>query len=98
MRKALVITLAGIASLAAFSSPASARDGCGDGWHRNFNGDCRPNNYHSRYYSSRFYGDRYAYPDADVDFEIGTFYPGRGYWDGDRFYMHRRWDGGWRYW
>jgi hypothetical protein len=29
---------------------------------------------------------------------IGVFYPGRGYWDGHRYWGHRdRWHGGWRY-
>jgi hypothetical protein len=98
MRKALILTVAGVASLVAFAPAAQARDGCGDGWHRNIYGDCRPNVYH-RYYGAR---DRYLYDrDRDVvlDFDIGTFYPGRGYWSGDRFYMHRSWDGDdWRYW
>jgi len=29
---------------------------------------------------------------------IGTFYPGRGYWDGHRYWGHRyAWHRGWRY-
>ena len=29
---------------------------------------------------------------------IGTYYGGRGYWDGHRYWGHReRWNGGWRY-
>jgi hypothetical protein len=29
---------------------------------------------------------------------IGTYYHGRGYWDGHRYWQHRdRWHGGWRY-
>jgi hypothetical protein len=29
---------------------------------------------------------------------VGTLYPGRGYWDGHRYWAHReRWHGGWRY-
>ena len=100
MRRALIMTLAGVASLAAFSSAAVASDGCGDGWHRNDYGDCRPNGYSHRYYRGR--DDAYLY-DRDRDVvvapDIGVFYPGRGYWDGDRYYMHRRWeDGDWHYW
>jgi hypothetical protein len=96
MRKTLILILAGVASVVAYSSAAQARDGCGDGWHRNAYGDCRPN--YDRYYSSRdpYYGrDRVVV----VDPEIGEFYPGRGYWSGDGFFMNRSWDGdGWRYW
>jgi hypothetical protein len=30
---------------------------------------------------------------------LGVFYPGRGYWDGHRYYMHRgHYGAGWRYW
>jgi hypothetical protein len=29
---------------------------------------------------------------------IGVFYPGRGYWDGHRYWVHRAWyRHGWRY-
>ncbi len=29
---------------------------------------------------------------------LGVFYPGRGYWDGHRYWGHRNaWHGGWRY-
>jgi hypothetical protein len=95
MRKALLLTLASAASIVAFSAPATARDGCGDGWHRDGYGDCRPNYNHRRYYRSAdpYYYDRRSYP------EVGTFYDGRGYWSGDRYYMNRSWSGrGWRYW
>jgi hypothetical protein len=99
MRKALILTLAGVASLVAFSPAAQARDGCGDGWFRNAYGDCRPIH---RYYGVRdpyLYGrDRVVVVDPD-ELDIGTFYPGRGYWTGNGFFMHRSWDGdGWRYW
>jgi hypothetical protein len=101
MRKALIMTLASVASLAAFSTPVQARDGCGDGWHRDGYGDCRPNHY-NRYYGDRYYGARDPYYGRDrviVDPDIDSFYPGRGYWSGDRYYWHRRWDGdSWRYW
>lgn len=98
MRKLLILTLAGAASLVAFSAPAAARDGCGSGWHRDRYGDCRPNWNDRRYYRSRdaYYYDRgygYGYP------EVGGFYEGRGYWNGDRYYRNRSWNGrGWRYW
>jgi len=95
MRKTLILTLAGVASLVAFSAPAVARDGCGDGWHRDGYGDCRPNHDNRRFYRSRdaYYYDRSYYP------EMGRFYDGRGYWNGDGYYWNRRWDGrGYRYW
>jgi hypothetical protein len=95
MRKALILTLAGAASIMAFAPPAVARDGCGDGWHRNRYGECVPNYNNRRFYRSRdaYYYDRDFYP------EVGRFYRGRGYWSGDRYFMNRRWDGrGWRYW
>ena len=97
MRKALILTVAGVASLVAFSPTAMARDGCGDGWHRNAFGDCRPNVYYHRYYGARdpYYGRERVI----IDPEVGVFYSGRGYWGGDRYYMHRTWDGDdWRYW
>jgi hypothetical protein len=93
MRKALIMTLAGVASLAAFSSAANARDGCGHGWHRNYYGHCRPNDYGYRDYGP---GDRTQVVIAP---EVGRYYPDRGYWDGDRYYWHRsRTYDGWRYW
>ena len=108
MRKALILTLAGVTSLVTFSSAADARDGCGSGFHRDRYGECarnygynrRDGGYNDRYYRSR--DDSYRY-DRDRSFgrdpEIGAFYPDRGYWSGDQFYTHRRWDNGdWRYW
>jgi len=90
MRKALILTLAG----AAISSAADASDGCGAGWHRNDHGRCRPN--HD--YRDDGYRD-YGYSRGVVVApEVGRFYQDRGYWDGERYYQHRRWDGDWHYW
>lgn len=95
MRKTLILTLAGVASIVAFSAPATARDGCGNGWHQDRFGNCRPNHDNRRYYRSR---DPYAY-DRGFSPEIGTYYEDRGYWNGDRYYMNRSWNGrGYRYW
>jgi hypothetical protein len=99
MRKTLILTIAGVASLVAFAPAAQARDGCGYGYHRDSWGDCRLN----RYERDRFYGarDPYLYGRSRViiDPEVGVFYSGRGYWGGDRYYLHRSWDGDdWRYW
>ena len=94
MRKALILMVAGIASLAGVSTTVQAADGCGAGWHRNDHDRCRPNGYNRGYYRDYDYG-----PGVVIEPEIGRFYPGRGYWDGDRYYWHRRYyDGDWRYW
>lgn len=51
------------------------------------------------------YGPGNGYPDGGfvapqaVVPEIGMFYPGRGYWNGNGYYLHRRHrHGGWQYW
>ena len=80
--------LAGAATLGATvaTSPASAAEGCGRGYHRGPAGHCRPN-----------IGNRgYGVPGRLV---IGTYYGGRGYWDGRRYWQHRyrHREGGWRY-
>lgn len=91
--KALLMTLAGVASIAAFGSAANAADGCGAGWHRNYRGFCRMN--HDRVY----YDDRAYYDDDGDRVMVRHYYPGRGYFDGDRYYSHRRYvDGDWHYW
>ncbi|WP_116092430.1 GCG_CRPN prefix-to-repeats domain-containing protein [Sphingomonas crusticola] len=83
MKKYLLLALAAGATLVA-AAPADARQGCGPGGHRDYYGHCRPNR-----------GPVYAGPRTLV---IGTYYPGRGYWDGRRYYQHReRWHRGWRY-
>ncbi len=74
---------AGVALVA--TSPADARQGCGRGFHRGPYGHCRPN---------RGPGVVEVAPGL----VIGNFYAGRGYWDGHRYYPHRRhWHGNWRY-
>ena len=93
--KALLMSLAGVASMAAFASAANAADGCGAGWHRNYYGHCRPNHYDN----DRVYYDDDSDATVVVTPEASRFYPGRGYFDGDRFYWHRRhMDGDWHYW
>lgn len=80
-----MLLLAAIATGAALTltAPAEARQACGAGAHRGPNGYCRPNR-----------GRVVVAPRA----RIGVFYPGRGYWDGRRYFQHRyRWHGGWRY-
>jgi hypothetical protein len=63
-------------------STADAAQGCGPGFHRGPYGVCRPN-------GPVVVGGLPA---------IGIFYPGRGYWDGHRYWGHRyAWHGGWRY-
>lgn len=83
MRK---ITLLAIAAAACFTaiSPAEASGGCGIGFHRGPYGYCRP--------------DGRPVVVVPVGPAYGTFYPGRGYWDGHRYWVHREWwHGGWRY-
>ena len=83
MKTFLLIAMAATATLAAVS-PAQARQGCGPGFHRDPYGACRPNG-----------GPAVVGVGVPA---IGLFYPGRGYWDGHRYWAHRaRWHGGWRY-
>jgi hypothetical protein len=83
MKKILLAAVAAGAVLAA-TSPANAAQGCGPGGHRGPYGHCRPNG-----------PPIVAGPGGLV---IGTYYPNRGYWDGNRYWRHRdRWHGGWRY-
>ena len=63
-------------------SSAYAAQGCGPGGHRGPYGGCRPN----------------GGPVVVGAPALGIFYPGRGYWDGHRYWGHRyAWHGGWRY-
>jgi hypothetical protein len=79
-----VVLAAGVAFAAA--SAADAAQGCGPGYHRGPYGHCRPN---------VGPGPVEVVPGGLV---VGTFYPGRGYWDGNHYWMHRyRWHNGWRY-
>jgi len=88
MKRIVLATLAAGLALSAVSV-ADAAQGCGPGAHRGPYGHCRPN-----------YGPGYG-PGPVVGVPglvIGTFYPGRGYWDGHRYWAHRdHWHGGWRY-
>ncbi|MBW8784550.1 MAG: hypothetical protein JF593_07910 [Novosphingobium sp.] len=84
MKKLLALAIAAGAALAAVS-PATAREGCGPGFHRDYYGHCRPNR-----------GPALAV--APGGLVIGTYYNGRGYWDGRRYWHHRRrWHDDWRY-
>lgn len=92
MKKILLAALASAAALAAVA-PANARDGCGAGFHRGPYGHCRPNRGPDRG-PHRGPGPVLIAPGL----AIGTFYPGRGYWDGHRYWGHREaWHRGWRY-
>jgi len=83
-KKALLATLAAGFALASVSA-ANAEGGCGRGFHRGPYGGCRPD-----------HGPAVVVGIGGPT--IGIFYPGRGYWDGHRYWMHRdRWHDGWRY-
>lgn len=82
MRK-LVLTALAAAILAGAATSAEAAQGCGPGFHRGPYGRCFANGPYG-------YGPR--------GLVVGTFYPGRGYWYGGRYWGHRYgWHGGWRY-
>lgn len=82
MKKLLFAALAASAAIASIA-PSEARQGCGVDGHRGPAGYCRPNR-----------GGAVIVPGV----RVGVFYPGRGYWDGGRYWGHRyRWHGGWRY-
>jgi hypothetical protein len=82
-RKVLVTAIAAGVALAA-ASAADASGGCGPAFHRGPYGGCRPNG-----------GPAVIGVGVPA---IGVFYPGRGYWDGHRYWGHRHpWRGGWRY-
>jgi len=82
MRKTLAIILCAAAALST-ASAAYASGGCGVAFHRGPGGRCLPNG-----------GPVIGVPGL----AIGVFYPGRGYWDGHRYWAHRyAWHGGWRY-
>ena len=82
MKKILLAAITAGAALTAMA-PADAAQGCGPGGHRGPRGYCHPN-----------YGPAFVAPGL----RIGFFYPGRGYWDGHRYWGQRyAWHGGWRY-
>ena len=75
------------------AAPAEAHGGCGHGWHRGIYGNCRPD-FGVDYIAVGPAGDA-----TPVARELDMFYSGLGYWDGNRYYMHRdHWNGHWRYW
>lgn len=91
LKTALIGLIAVGASVAAVSS-ANAADGCGPGFHRGPYGRCHPNLGPGPMVGP---GPVVVAPGVPG---LGIFYPGRGYWDGHRYFMHRRaWHGGWRY-
>ncbi len=83
MKAILAIAIAAGVALTA-GAPAAARDGCGQGAHRGPYGHCRINQ-----------GGYAVFPGRPV---VGVYHPGRGYWNGHRYYQNRyRHHGGWRY-
>jgi hypothetical protein len=87
MRTFTAVALAALATAAAASS-AMAADGCGRGYHRGPYGHCRPN----------WGGGPAVVAVAPGALVVDQWYPGHGYWDGHRYWMHRdRWHDGWRY-
>jgi hypothetical protein len=88
--KTIIALAAAAAATVVAVAPANAADGCGRGYHRNQWGHCRPN-WH------RGPGVVAVTPGGAL--VVDRWYPGRGYWNGNRYYMHRRhWNNGWRYW
>jgi hypothetical protein len=82
MLKTVLIATIAVGAALSGVSAASAEGGCGPGFHRTPYGHCRPN-----------FG-----PGPGPAVIIGGFYPGRGWWDGHRYWAHRdHWHGGWRY-
>jgi hypothetical protein len=82
--KKMMFALAIAGAAVAAATPADARDGCGRGFHRAYNGHCRPNR-----------GPVMVAPGALI---VGNYYNGRGYWDGRRYYQNRyRYRNNWRY-
>ena len=76
MKKALIAALAAGVAVAT-AVPADARQACGHGWHRNYNGRCVPNRGWHRGWDRR------------PVLVIGSYYRGHGYWDGHRYWRHR---------
>ena len=82
MKKLMLGALAASAALTVVSS-AQAAGGCGIGFHRGPYGGCRPN---------------LGPGPVAVGPAYGVFYPGRGWYDGHRYWANRyAWHGGWRY-
>ena len=74
----------GVALALTLASAAQAAGGCGPGYHRGPYGGCRVN-----------LGPGPVVVGGPA---VGIFYPGRGWYDGNRYWGNRyRWHGGWRY-
>jgi hypothetical protein len=87
MIKSIVLLGLAVGTALTAAAPASAAGGCGPGWHRGPYGGCRRN------LPGR--GPVVVAPGAPV---VGVYYPGHGYWYGNRYWGQRyRWHGGWRY-
>ena len=85
MKKLVAFALAAGMTLGAVST-ADAAQGCGRGAFRGPHGRCIVDRGPRR--------DRVVV----VERRVGTYYQGRGYWDGRRYYQHReRFNNGWRY-
>ena len=88
MRNLIALALAAGVTFAA-TAPADAAQGCGRGGHRGPYGRC-VSNFRD--------GPGYGRPHSGVTLVIGQRYPGRGYWDGHRYYQNRyAYRGGYRY-
>ena len=84
MKKMMFALVIAAGAAVGTATPADARDGCGRGFHRNYNGYCRPNR-----------GPVMVRPGTLI---VGNFYTGRGSWDGRRYWQRRyRYHNGWRY-
>ena len=82
--KRLLLSVPAVGMLAGITTAADAAQGCGRGWHRGPYGHCHPN--------------REGVYVAPGRLSIGVFYPGHGWWDGQRYWGHRYRDHGhWRY-
>jgi hypothetical protein len=100
-----IIGIVAVACVLGAASAAEAAQGCGIGFHRGPYGYCRPNG--GRVVAVP--GPAVAVPAPVVAVPapavaipgpvvVGGFYPGRGWWDGRRYWWHRYpWHGGWRY-
>lgn len=83
MRKT-ILGIVAVSAMLGMASAAETAQGCGVGWHRGPYGHCHP--------------DRGPVVVVPGPVAVGVFYPGRGWWDGHRYWWHRdRWQGGWRY-
>jgi hypothetical protein len=108
--KPTFVTTIAMTILLGISSAALASGGCGSGYYRGGNGGCYPKfspgyapGYAPGYVPN--YNPGYGYPGGVVVAPegvvpgVGVFYPGRGYWNGNGYYLHRRYGrGGWQYW